>query len=325
MNLVIRPFSPDDSDAWDQLVTESWNGTFLHSRRFLRYHGERFQDVSLLIEDSERKILVGLFPAAIDRTDPARVVSHPGITYGGIVHQGGLLGSRMLAALEAICEYYASGSFRTLRYKVVPNIYHRRPTADDLYALFRLKANRYRCDLSSTIDLTNRPKPAHGRMEQARKAQRRGVRVEVGPQFLRPFWAILQANLEDRHEAAPVHSLAEIEYLHSCFPENIICVAAIAGGEVVAGDVTFRTDKVDHGQYCSSSPEGRRLYSVPLVVEHCIAMAAADGLRYFDMGISNEEDGLVLNEGLHKFKSEFGGSGVAHEFYEIDLVQKNWR
>jgi len=318
MNTEVRPYSSGDADAWDQLVSESWNGTFLHSRRFLQYHKDRFQDLSLVIEGDDQG-LIGVFPAAVDPDDPSRVVSHPGITYGGVVHRGGLLGMRMLGALEGICDYYRSRGMRSLRYKVVPSTYHRCPAADDLYALFRLQADRYRCDLSAAIDLANRPKPAPGRPEQVRRAQRRGVHIEVGPQFLRPFWEILISNLRDRHEAAPVHTLDEIEFLHSMFPENIICVAAIAEGEVVAGDVTFRTDRVDHGQYCSSTPEGRRLNAVPFLVEHCISMATADGLRYFDMGISNEQEGMVLNEGLHKFKAEFGAGGVVHEFYELRL------
>ena len=318
MSLEVRPFSPEDAESWDRFVEDSWNGTFLHSRRFLRYHGDRFQDTSLLIEDSD-KGLVGVLPAAVDPADDTRVVTHPGATYGGVIHAGGLLGMRMLDALDQIGEHYRGAGMRALRYKVVPGIYHRCPAADDLYALFRLGADRYRCDLSAAIDLANRPKPAPGRPEQVRRAQRRGVRIEEGPQFLRPFWDILRTNLEERHEAAPVHSLEEIEYLHSRFPENIICVAGLVGDTVVAGDVTFRTERVDHGQYCSSTPEGRRLNAVPYIVEHCISMAASAGRRYFDMGISNEEGGMVLNQGLHKFKAEFGAGGIVHEFYELTL------
>ena len=55
----------------------------------LAYHGERFQDFSLVIEDGNRRV-VGVFPAAIDPEMEARIVSHPGITYGGIVHDGAL-------------------------------------------------------------------------------------------------------------------------------------------------------------------------------------------------------------------------------------------
>ena len=43
------------------------------------------------------------------------------------------------------------------------------------------------------------------------------------------------------------------------------------------------------------------------------------GLQDFDFGISTEAEGMILNEGLYRFKSEFGGGGVVHEFYEMRL------
>jgi hypothetical protein len=51
MSVAARHYAEQDAEAWDKLVVESWNGTFLHQRRFLSYHGDRFQDLSLIIED----------------------------------------------------------------------------------------------------------------------------------------------------------------------------------------------------------------------------------------------------------------------------------
>ncbi len=63
--------------------------TFLHTRRFLAYHQDRFKDVSLLLAND--KGIVGLFPAALDPAEARTVVSHPGITYGGLLHSGNRL------------------------------------------------------------------------------------------------------------------------------------------------------------------------------------------------------------------------------------------
>jgi lipid II:glycine glycyltransferase (peptidoglycan interpeptide bridge formation enzyme) len=54
-----------------------------------------------------------------------------------------------------------------------------------------------------------------------------------------------------------------------------------------------------------------------LVFTKAIEMAVGRNLRYFNFGICNEDNGNILNDGLYRFKSEFGGAGVAHEFYEI--------
>ena len=99
--LSVRSFAPADADRWDALVASAVNATFLHTRRFLSYHGERFADRSSIVCDSDGRI-VGVFPAALDPADPGVVVSHPGITYGGLVHDGSLGGGACLAAFEAL-------------------------------------------------------------------------------------------------------------------------------------------------------------------------------------------------------------------------------
>ncbi|NLE74742.1 MAG: hypothetical protein GX604_08970 [Actinobacteria bacterium] len=183
MSLSVHSYETSESVAWDALVDESRNGTFLHTRRFLSYHGDRFNDASLVIRDKKQR-LVGVFPAAIDPGVSDRIVSHPGITYGGIVHNGSLRGERMVEALAAICAAYRNAGMRTLQYKVVPYIYHRFPSEDELYALFRLGAHRCRCELSSTLDLENRLPFAREKRQSIRQAERNDLSVEEGPHLL---------------------------------------------------------------------------------------------------------------------------------------------
>lgn len=308
-----------DSARHDAFVADSPMATFLHTRRFLSYHGERFRDLSLaLIGEGDR--LLGVFPAAADPGDERRVVSHPGATYGGIVHDGRLRGERMIEALEAIARQYASAGFERLRYKAVPHIYHRAPSGDDLYALFRLGARRYRCDLSSAIDLDSRANPSERRRRSLKKALKAGVEIKRGGDVIAPLWRVLEDNLAREHGAKPVHPEEEIALLHSLFPEEIEFVAADLDGEVVAGVALFVTARVMHAQYIAASPAGYQVSALDALFESCIADAKARGLRWFDFGTSNEQEGRVLNEGLYQFKSEFGGGGVAHESFELDLT-----
>ena len=76
---------------------------------------------------------------------------------------------------------------------------------------------------------------------------------------------------------------------------------------------------VSHSQYIASSDTGHAVNALDMVFEYCIDESTSLGKRYFDFGISNENGGKVLNEGLYTFKSEFGAGGVVHEFYELDL------
>jgi lipid II:glycine glycyltransferase (peptidoglycan interpeptide bridge formation enzyme) len=63
----------------------------------------------------------------------------------------------------------------------------------------------------------------------------------------------------------------------------------------------------------------RKVSALDAVFDGAIIDANRAGVRYFDFGTSNEDEGAVLNEGLYRFKAEFGGGGVAHEFFELDL------
>jgi hypothetical protein len=318
MTLTVRRYETRDVEKWDSLVAASWNGTFLHARRFLSYHGERFWDLSLVIEDDRGRI-VGVFPAAHDNAREDIAVSHPGLTYGGVVHDGRLRGAVMLEALQAIAWSYREEGLHHLRYKAVPYIYHRVPSSDDLYALFRLGARRYRCDLSATIDLEFRLRPSKLRRRDLRKAQRFDVQVESGPHYLAPFWTVVEQNLATKYETRPVHTLEEITKLNRMFPDQIECVVGLAGGEVVAGIVLFRTLKVVHAQYIASTTAGNTVAALSAVMEHAIAMSKECRVRYFSFGTSNEHEGRMLNEGLHRFKVSFGAGGVVHEYYEVSL------
>ncbi len=318
--MKVSDYSEEYAELWDEFVAQAPMATFLHSRRFLSYHRDRFQDVSLVIENEENS-LVGLFPAAVDPTHRKRVISHPGITYGGLIHGRELRGEKVLHVLQAVMHHYADRGFESLRYKAIPYLYHQVPSSDDLYALYRLGAVRYRCDLSCAIDLAGRQDPSQRRKRGLKKALKSGIEIERGSQFAGQLWQVLEDNLGKKYNARPVHSLSEILYLHSSFPKNIEFVVALLRSEVVAGVVLFSTSRVAHTQYTTSSVKGHETGALDAVFEHCIRARQARGVRYFDFGISNEEDGKYLNAPLYQFKSEFGGGGVVHEFYEFRLGQ----
>lgn len=317
MSLQLRPFDPADAEAWDTFCMAAHQATFLHSQRFLSYHGERFQDRSLIVMEGGR--WVGVFPAAVQPGDESCVVSHPGITYGGLLHKGGLNGEKQVTALSMICRHYAEQGYTRLVYKAVPWFYHLTPAQDDVYALFRLGARRIRCDLSCTIDLQRRRQVSERRRRSLKKALRAGVEIREGLEYLPAFWQVLTDNLKHKHQAVPVHTLAEITLLAERFPENIRCVVGLVGGVVIAGVLLFTTPLVVHAQYIGSSAVGYDFSALDAVFEHCIEQAKSNGKRWFDFGISTERSGLVLNDGLYRFKSEFGGGGTVHEFFEIDL------
>jgi hypothetical protein len=319
--LRVSAYADDNATEWDEFIAEAPMATFLHSRRFLSHHGTRFADQSLMLRDKQSRV-VAVFPAAKDPADDETAISHPGITYGGLIHTGSLSGRLVIEALTTICDYYTNHAVRLLRYKAVPHIYHRRPSEDDLYALTSLGARLYRCDLSCAIDLADRPRPSQRRRRGQRKAKEHGVEVAVDAERLADFWAVLEQNLASRHGVRPTHSLHEMQLLFSRFPDSIHLVTAQMDRRVVAGVVLFTTQRVVHTQYIAATDEGRAAYALDATIESCIELASTRGAHFFDFGISTEAEGTVLNDGLHRFKSEFGGGGIVHLFYELALTHR---
>ena len=314
--MKIRRYQKKDSLLWDQLVEGSWNGTFLHTRKYLAYHGSRFKDISLIIEN-EKGQPAGVFPAAVDPYDSAAIISHPGITYGGVVHRGQLRGEGMVEAVKMAVEYYSSAGYKSLTYKTVPSCYHRVPAEDDRYAIHRLNGHRIRCELSAVINLHSRGQVSDRRKRCLSKAAGSGLEIVSGPKLLPDFWRLLEKTLSQRHNASPVHSLLEITKLSKLFPENIESVAAVQGGKMAAGALLYKTHSVIRTQYMASGEEGRKNGALDLVLESSILKAEERGCRYFDMGTSNLEQGKILNQSLYQFKTEFGAGGTVFEQFQI--------
>jgi hypothetical protein len=317
---VPRSYQAADAEIWDDLVAHSCNGTFLHTRRFTSYHENRFSDHSLVLEN-QRGRMVGVFPAAQDPGDPDMIVSHPGLTYGGLVHDGSIRGTSMVGALEGIADHYRAIGYHRLRYKAVPAIYHAVPAEDDLYALLRLGARRYRSHLSVAIDLSNRGRVNQRRVRSLRKAKTAGVSTEESWARIEDFWQLLELNLASRHGVRPVHSIEEIAQLHDRFRDEIILVIAKIGDELVGGTVLFSAGPVLHMQYSATNEHGRATFATDPLMEYAIDLARERSCRFFDFGVCSVDGGRGLDEGLYQFKVSFGGGGVVYDHYELDLQQ----
>ncbi|MCU7842312.1 MAG: GNAT family N-acetyltransferase [Candidatus Thiodiazotropha sp. (ex Monitilora ramsayi)] len=315
---TIESYSSGDNHAWDNFLNETVNSSFLFSRKFLSYHGNRFIDKSLMVYDSKKR-LIALFPAAPDPKNNKEIVSHPGISYGGLIHKESLKGAAILDVLERILEFYKRDGYSKLLYKVMPHIYHKKPCEDEQYALFRLGAQRYRCDLSASIFLDSRGKVSERRRRALNKARKANLTVDFDNGVLPEYWNILSQNLEQRHGAKPVHSLDEIVHLSDHFEDSIRLVSVRENNQMVAGVLLFETEIVSHAQYIAASKRGFELSALDMVFYECIRRAQSNDKRYFDFGISNEHDGAVLNAGLYQYKVEYGAGGVIHDFYELNL------
>lgn len=312
--IVFVRYDASKEREWNEFVASSRNSTFLFDRGYMDYHADRFRDFSLMAYRDSR--LVALLPAAL--TDDRELISHPGLTYGGwILPPGHVNGADVLAIMEQLVEHCRKLGIVRIKYKPLPWIYAHAPSQEDLYALFRLGAYPSTVNLSSTIDLRAGWKFDMSKRQQVRKAGQYGFRYEESHDW-KAFWALLESCLSERHNASPVHTLAEIEMLAARFPRSIRLFTASDEAGIQAGLCIYDMGDVAHSQYAATTPDGRKHYALTGLYHHLLTEVFGD-YRYFDFGTSNEDGGRALNAGLLTQKFSMGGTGVAYQCYSIDL------
>lgn len=307
----VRPYTPADVNAWDALVGRSRNGNLLHRRGYMDYHADRFVDQSLIVERHGEAVAV--FPANI-RGEV--VTSHGGLTYAGLITTHALRAESTLAVFEQIASHYRALGVERVLYKAVPHIFHAYPAEEDLYALHRLGARLQRRDLSSVIALREAFHFTQGRQRAVNKARKAGIGLQTSTDPA-DFHALLTEVLH-KHGTRPTHSLAELRLLQSRFPRHIVLHEARRDGVLLAGVLAYDLGKVAHTQYMAVSEEGRRLGALSFLLAQLIGGVYA-GRTYFSFGVSTEQEGRVLNDGLVTQKEYFGARAVVHDFYEWPL------
>lgn len=314
MPVEIARYNSSDKESWDNFVKSSRNGTFLFMRDYMDYHADRFEDYSLMIYIN--KELCALLPANIDKKEH-RIVSHGGLTYGGLLLNDNMGAEDVLCIFNSVLNYFKENSdCKTFIYKPVPHIYHRYPCEEELYALFRHNAKLTGRKISSTIRLKN-ALPFKGRRKLT-SAMKSRLNIVEDNNF-RDFWNILTNRLRSRHQTSPVHTLEEIELLHSRFPENIKLIRVTDNNEdTLGGIVLYMMKNVVHVQYTGTTDEGRRIGVLDYLYSELIK-ERLKGFEYLDFGISTEQDGTILNTGLISQKEGLGGRGTIYDTYELNI------
>lgn len=309
--LGVRRFEPGDEDQWNALVDRSRARHFLFRREYMTYHADRYEDFSLLVNAGGR--VLAALPAS---RDGGAVISHGGLTFGGLIGDESLTARRTIEVLGAVLDFLRERGIRRLVYKPVPHIYHVVPGEEDLYALFVHGARLVRRDISSTLRPGHALARTKGRRSAVRQGRGAGLTIAESDRFDQ-FMLIEAEALHTRHGVGPAHTAAELELLAGRFPQNISLVTARREQEILAGVVIYETDVVAHAQYIGASPAGYAAHALDLIMDHLITDRYSDK-RFFDFGISTVDQGRTLNEGLIRNKESFGARATVYDVYELD-------
>ena len=310
--LTIQKYNSELKVIWNQFVDESKNGTFILKRDYMEYHSDRFTDYSLFIYDKNK--LVAIMPASIHGDE---VRSHGGLTYGGFIVNRKMTVQLMLSVFDNVICFLKEEGVKKFLYKRVPYVFYDYPSDEDLYALFRFNALLTSRNISTSILLSDRIRFSERRRRNVKKAIKAKLSFRQTNDY-KSYFNILEEVLASRYDAKPVHTLSEMEYLANQFPENIKLYATFESENMLAGVIIYETPLVAHTQYIASSYEGRNCGALDFCFDKLVNDIYTDKV-YFDFGTSNEERGLVLNEGLIEQKQEFGARGVAYDEYTLNL------
>ncbi len=309
--IEISPYSSELKETWNALVLSSKNGCFLHLREYMDYHSHRFVDQSVVVFKQGKP--VAAFPC---NQDGEQVISHGGLTFGGLLYGNTLHAVEVLEIFKELVNHFQKRGIKSIIYKTIPHVFHKYPAEEDLYALFRLGAQLYRRDLSSVIQMESRIKFSDSRKCTMRKSAKIGIEIREGDFFVEFHHLLSHALL--KFGLVPVHTVQELELLKSRFQENIRLFGAFDGEKLLAGSIVYDFGHAAHVQYMASSDYGREIGTLDYLLGHLIENTFQTR-RYFSFGISTVQEGRQLNEGLIFQKEGFGARGVACDFYKIDI------
>jgi hypothetical protein len=307
----VERYSVNHYKTWNDFIDQAKNATFLFHRDFMEYHKDRFEDYSLMVYEGVK--LVAVLPANIVEN---KLHSHQGLTYGGLVYKYAMKLPSAIEIFKEILFFLDEKNISKLHYKTIPSIYHQKPSEEVLYALFLAEGRLIRRDTLSVIDLLQMNFLSKIRRRGVKAGSNNGLIVKEADDFS-DFWnEILIPNLAKRHQAKPVHSLREITKLKMLFPEKIRQFNVYQNNQIIAGTTIFESKLVAHSQYISGKEDKNELGGIDLLFFKLISEVFKNK-RFFDFGISNENQGKLLNEGLSYWKESFGASTIVHDFYEV--------
>ncbi|MDE7155815.1 MAG: GNAT family N-acetyltransferase [Muribaculaceae bacterium] len=301
------------SREWDRFIgNETVNATFIHNRNYIGYHGNRFDDCSLVFRRDNR--IVAVIPAV---KNGKTFESHPGLTFGGILIGKKCRHNDIATIIDLTKSFLKEQGIEHLVLTLPPYIYQSHPVDDIPYLLSISEGELTRRRLLSVIDLTGQPEYSTLRKRGVKKAISNGLKVDLSNN-LKSFYEMLVDNLATRYNTTPVHTLKELKLLASLFPDNIKLMMTFDGNKAVAGSLVYVSKTVIKTQYIASTEEGRNHGAVDLLLTTIIDEAHRKGKRFVDLG-SSENEPNEINHNLLFQKEGFGSHGVCIDTYTLIL------
>ena len=315
-DIVVRIFRSANEVEWDEFLKTARNADFMHSRKFLNYHGNNLNDFSLMIYVNN--VLGAVIP--ISRLDSTTLISHGGACYGGICFLSKFGGDKLVQIGEKAIEFMKSHGYKKFVVKVKPNIYSEPAGAEDLYVWWRNGAAIDQVNLSNAIqiekmNISSRRKRA---LKNANSAYDE-ISIDFGFHTLEESFKVCKTNLLEHRGLQPLHDLEQLTYLYTELPENLLSGIIQSDQEVLAGVIYFMNSNAAVVQYWGSSLSGRNNNALDMLVINSIQHIKEKNLTWFVPGISTSNQGQKVDVGIYEYKRSLGTGSISTLSLKIDL------
>lgn len=314
MSNEIRIIKYDHSlkSEWNKFVSRSRQQNIIFQRDYIDYHGERFEDCSLLAFKGSR--ILGILPCEISGDS---ATSHRGLTFGGWLtpenhFDVGVMEEIMIKSID----FFENKGVKKLTYKPVTNIYLSRSADEDKWVISQLGGKisditLYWVGESAKLKKNMRPTIRH----ELGRDRHSNITISQSNDW-NEFYEILARRLKEKYNSEPVHSHEEIIRLKNLFPLHILLYCAYSPeGEMLGGTIVYKSKTVIKTQYIATTERGRKEGIIPLILSR-VCEDHPDSL-YIDMGSSME--GEVLNWSLALNKYLLGMRPIAGYTMELTL------
>ena len=324
--IEILKYSHNMNNDWDQFVSDSFNGTIFHKQKFLSYHIDRhFENCSLIFK--KRGKIIAVLPAAIINQDNNKTFfSHPGASFGGIVHQY-LSFKDCTQIIDLAEDFCIKNDFNSMFIVQTPTIYNTCEQNEIVDYSLKLKDYNNIENYISNVLLINQD--VKKQINQISKNKNRTIsyyktlikKYSLNFKWVddfKDFYPILIEN-KKKHKARPTHSQLELEKLQKTFPNEVLQLMLYSNEIPIAGMTTFKANKKGAIIFYSMFDyKYNNMQPIALLMHYIIQWGQKNNLTFIDYGISHmpqADNPLTPSKSLIKFKEEFGCFGIIRNAY----------
>lgn len=328
--MTVKPWQDTENDraTWDQLVSDSNNGTVFHTLQFLSYHPpDRFNDHHLGIYKGNR--LFAVIPGAEVQTSGTRAfVSHPGASYGGMVIPSDCRFADAEHLVNALIAYSRAAGFSRIDLTLPPMPYYRIPHQTLDFALVHAGFSYRKRELTNIVTLDTPPDAVLGSLpgktrSDIRQAIKTGIRTQwvddPSDEMLSVMYAMLEANRKELNLDAPAtHTLPELSRIRDLNPGRLLLGIGLAEETPVATTLVFRcNDQSLLTFYICHDRRARDRHPVHYLLYDLICEGSRQNYRTLDFGISTVD--MKPLSSLIRFKESFNARHFFRDTFELNL------